>query len=47
MNTRENTVDQPAADSSSKLDSVADLIEKFVIMIIKIVDMVKSLIGNI
>ncbi len=47
MNTRENTVDQPAADSSSKLDSVADLIEKFVIMIVKIVDMVKSLIENI
>lgn len=47
MDTCENTVDQPAADSSSKLDSVADLIEKFVIMVVKIVSMIRSLIGNI
>lgn len=39
-------VEQQENTGSDKLDQVADLFEKFIIMIIKIVDMIKSLIAN-
>lgn len=39
-------VEQQENADSDKLDQVADLFEKFIIMIIKIVDMIKSLIAN-